>query len=194
MSGFVERVFAGKWVAGATVKDALRRAKELNALRISAIINFLGEDFKDKKEATDAVFTYLQLMNEIKKNKIDASVSVKVTQLGLEVSREFARKNFERIANRARRHGIFLWLDMEAPDTIDDTISIYESQVRRRGVGIALQARMKRSEKDLRRLLRKKAVVRLVKGAYKGSAKSAFDTKEKVDRNFALLMLSLFKG
>jgi proline dehydrogenase len=190
----LERLLAGRWIAGERVSDAVRRTKELNAIHTGAIINCLGEDFDDKQEAASAVFTYLQLMSEIKKSKLDASISVKLTQLGLRISKGLALRNLERISNRARKLGIFVWIDMESPDAIDDTLSIYESQARKRGVGITLQARMKRSDRDMRKLLRKRAVIRLVKGSYKDIARYAFENQDKTDQSFVALMRMLFKG
>lgn len=192
--GVFEKIFAGKWIAGARISDALKRAKELNASHTGAILNCLGEEFEDQQYVSEAVFTYLQLIKEMRKNKVDASISVKATQLGLNIGKGLAGRNYAKIANFARKHGVFVWLDMESPETIDSIISVYETQVRKGGVGIALQARMRRSEKDLRRLLRKKAIIRLVKGAYKGSSKIAFQTKKEVDENYARLMRNLFKN
>jgi proline dehydrogenase len=194
IGGFAERIFAGRWIAGPRIVDAVRKSKELNAARMSAIINYLGEDFIDRKEVSSAVFTYLLAIKEIKKNRLDASISIKPTQMGLKISNDLARKNIERIARQGRKQGVFVWLDMEAPETIDDTISLYESQVFRGGVGLVIQAKMKRSEKDLKRLLKKKAVVRLVKGAYSGPAKAFFDSRDKIDRNFLLLARMLFRN
>jgi proline dehydrogenase len=194
ISGVFEKILVGRWIAGERMIDAVRRAKDLDALHAGTLINYLGEDLAEKQEVADATFTYLQLLNEIKKSKLNAGISLKPTQLGLKVSRTLAVRNLEKIANRARKLGIFVWLDMESPGTIDDTIFIYESQVRKKGIGMTLQARLKRSEKDLKRLLRKRAVVRLVKGAYGGTARYAFETKEKTDQNFAAMMRLLFKG
>ncbi len=194
MGDVAERIFAGRWIAGPRIADAIRRAKAINSAKMSVIINYLGEDFEDRKEVSSAVFTYLQVIKEIKRSRLDASISLKPTQIGLKISGALARRNLEKIARQGRKQGVFVWIDMEAQDTIDDTISLYESQVEQGGVGIVLQAKMKRSKKDLRRLIKKNAVVRLVKGAYSGGTKAFLDTHEKVDQNFMALSRMLFKG
>ena len=187
-----ERIFAGKWIAGARIEDALRRTRQLNALGMSAIINHIGEDLTDKHDIADAVSTNIRLIKEIKKAKLQASVSLKLTALGLRVSRAMARKNYSRIVVEARKRGVFVWLDAETQDTIDDAISIYEGQVARGGVGITVQAYLRRSGKNLERLAKRKAVVRIVKGAYSESAKIAFVTRKDTTANYRSLMHDAF--
>ncbi len=192
IGGIVERIFAGKWIAGPGIKDAVRRTKQLNALGMSAIINYIGEDLTDKREIAEAVSTNLRLINEIRKSKLQASVSLKLTALGLRVSKSMARKNYNRIVGAARRRRVFVWIDAESQDTVDDAISIFESQARRGGVGITVQAYLRSGERNLARLFKKKAPVRIVKGAYKESGKIAFDTRKETTGNYRVLMREAF--
>ncbi len=193
LSGLAERIFAGRWIAGPTAKHAMRRTRELNELGKSAIINCMGEEFIDKRDIAEAMAINLQLVKAISKNKLDASISLKITQLGLRASKKLATRNYGKIVSAARKSGIFVWLDAEKEDTIEDAIRIYESQMKRGGVGIAVQAYLKRSEKNMERLRRRKAIVRLVKGAYKESKSIAFQSREEVEENFLKLMRILFK-
>ncbi|MDE1873510.1 MAG: proline dehydrogenase family protein [Candidatus Micrarchaeota archaeon] len=188
----MERIFAGRWIAGAETGDAVRRAKRLNALGISAILNYIGEDLTDARDINDAVSTNLRLIAEIRKAKLNASVSLKLTALGLCLSRRAARKNYDRIVGAARRAGVFVWIDAESEDTIEDTIAIYEGQVRKHGVGITVQAYLRSSGKNLQRLAKRKAVVRLVKGAYSESGKIAFETRAQTTGNYRTLMHEAF--
>lgn len=188
-----EKIFAGRWIAGPSIGDAMRRAKKFNALHMSAIINYIGEDLNDRRDVSEAVATNLRLIRMLRKHGIDASISLKMTQLGLRISKKLAKENYGRIVNFARENGTFVWLDAESHDTIDDTIRIYGGQVRRGGVGIALQSYLKRSERDMSALLGKKAVIRLVKGAYKESEEIAYKTRGERMRNYAALMRQLFR-
>lgn len=188
----IEKIFAGKWIAGPNIEDAIRRTKQLNALGMSAILNHIGEELANRQQISDSVAMNLRLIREIRKAKAQASISLKLTQLGLRVGKGTAGKNYEKIVRFARENGVFVWLDAESEDTVADTISIYERQVGRGGVGIAVQAYLRESEHNLQRLLKRRAVIRLVKGAYKESKKIAFTDRNEVTANYAMLMRELF--
>ncbi len=192
VTGTIERIFAGRWIAGPEMGDALRRAKRLNDLGISAIINHIGEELTDRTRIADAIAINLRLIREIKKAKVDASISLKLTQLGLRVSNATARRNYNKIVAFARKRGVFVWIDAESADTIPGAISIYERQARRGGVGMTVQAYLRDSPRNLERLLRRGAVVRLVKGAYSEAGRTAFADRKEVTANYAMLMRELF--
>lgn len=195
LDGVLERALAGRWVAGARMRDAIARAEALNARREGAVLNYLGENFTEKGEVADAVSKYQRLVREIAHTGVDASISLKMTQLGLGMGRGMARRNYESVANLARRQGVFTWLDMETHDTVDAALSVYERQLKRKGgVGICLQASLKRTEQDARRLVEKGAVVRLVKGAYGDKDRIAFTKRNDVSANYAKLMGYLFRN
>ena len=191
----LEKAVAGRWVAGTRTKDAIARAEALSARKESAVINYLGEDFRDKWDVTETVTQYQKLIGEISRAGIDAGVSLKMTQLGLGIGRGMARRNYESLSNLARRHGIFTWLNMESHGTIDATLSVYERQLKKKGaVGICLQACMKRTEQDARRLAEKGAVIRLVKGAYRENGRIAFTKRKEVSDSYVRLMNYLFRN
>ena len=194
MHTILEKIVAGKWIAGPKIGDAINKALQLNSLGESAIINYLGEEFTERQDVSEAVKTYIALIDEIRKRSVNASVSVKITQLGLRISEKLAEENYVKLANFARSKGIFLWLDMESSDTVSATIRAYKKQVKKGGVGIAIQAYLRRSAKDVASLVQKHAVIRLVKGAYSESSKVAFKSKQEVNKSYESLMLYLFKN
>ncbi len=187
----LEKLIAGRWIAGPEIEDAIKVSRSLNRIGISTLVNYLGEEFKDKKQVEDAVRTYQKLIEEIKKNSVDSSISVKMTQLGLRIGKAYAIKNYLKLAKLAKP--LFVWLDMESSDTVDATIEAYEKALELGNVGICLQAYLKRSYKDMKRLIKKRAVIRLVKGAYREKLGVALQSKKAIDSNFELLMNYLFK-
>lgn len=193
LSDFLERFFAGRWIAGPAIGDAVSKARELNSLGEEAILNYLGEQFTEKEDVEDAVSTYLRLIRDMGKNRLRASIAVKITQLGLLISEAVAMQSYGRIVAEARKRHIFVWLDMESHDTIDSTIETYLSQARKGGVGIAIQSYLKRSGRDVQRLVKQGAVVRLVKGAYKESEEIAFRGRAEITSNYARLLRYLFE-
>jgi proline dehydrogenase len=193
-SEFLERAIASKWIAGPSINDALRRAEHFNKLGMHAIINYLGEELTSEKEVEDAVEKYASIIREIKNNRLNASISVKITQLGLRIGKALAYKNYDKLAESARKNKVFLWLDMEASDTVDETIKAYERQVDKGNVGIAIQAYLRRSANDIRELVETNGVVRLVKGAYSEKREIVFQRKEEINKNYERLMLYLFKN
>jgi len=193
-SELFERAIAGKWIAGPSISDALRRAEHLNKLGIHAIINYLGEELTSEKEVEDAVEKYVSIIRDIKNNGLDASISVKITQLGLRIRKELAYKNYDKLAEYAHKNKVFLWLDMEASDTVDETINAYKRHVAKGNVGIAIQAYLRRSANDIKELAKRNGVVRLVKGAYSEKREIAFQRKEEINKNYERLMLYLFKN
>jgi len=190
----IEKIIAGKWIAGPKVEDAIARAAKLNELGEGAIVNYLGEEFTDTQQVADALSHYKDLVARIKSKRVHADISLKITQLGLRISYATALKNYHTIAGAARRAGIFVWLDMESSDTLEATIRAYSSELRLGGVGICLQAYLKRTESDMKKLVKKGAVIRLVKGAYKEPVSRAFQTRQEVSENYERLMRYLFKN
>lgn len=187
----VERILAGRWIAGPAIADAVATARTLNAQGMRALINYLGEDFTSKSDIDDAVNTYLKLIMELKKTGAKADISVKPTQLGLSMSaKEFAR-NYRHILAFAAKHGVFVWLDMEDSKYVTQTISAFIS-ARSHNKGICIQAYLSRSFDDVRKLVRHNAVIRLVKGAYVPSTHARVGDKHKTNSNFIKIMRYLF--
>ncbi len=193
MSAFAERILAGRWIAGPEASDAIRVSRRLNSVNISAILNYLGEDLKYRGEIRDAVHTYLHLMNLIKSGRINASLSIKPSQIGLSINYELARYNYSYLAKAARSYGVFLWMDMESHSTVNDTLRMYKSELRNGNVGICLQAYLRRSMDDLKDMVRLNGTIRLVKGAYKEGSDVAFPTREQITKNYSSMMGYLFR-
>ncbi len=194
VSSAIERAIAGKWIAGAGINDAIRRTKELNARGIRTQINYLGELFSDRKDVEESVNTYLKLIERISNEGVKADIAVKSTQIGMLISASYAARNYSKIVGAARRRGVFVWLDMEEAEFVDRTISLYKTQVKNGGVGICIQSYLKRSERDIRNLIRSKAAIRLVKGAHASSKMKDYMPRPWATRNYRKLMGALFMG
>jgi proline dehydrogenase len=186
---------AKKWISGYTYKDAISAAKETNSKRMSAILNFLGEESIDVKQVEQTVNEYCSLLDLLKSNEIDGCISVKPTQIGLTISYEMCLYNFKQIANKAKSLGKFMWIDIESFQFVENTIAIYLELFKEyKQTGLAIQAYLKRSSSDLLHLLEEGANVRVVKGAYRESENNAFQSADKINLNFSKLMQMLFEN
>ncbi len=193
LNAYVEKIFAGRWIAGYYLQDALDRTKTFNSKGISTIINFLGEDIRDEEKTKNSVEKYIDLIDGIKKQKLRASISIKLTQIGLLINYKKAFSNYVKIARYAKSSRIFVWLDMEGPENVDAAIKMYESALQYGNVGICIQSYLKRSETDVEDLVKKKAVIRLVKGAYKIKSEGiVFKSRRAVNSNYMRIMRFLF--
>ncbi|MFQ5816198.1 MAG: proline dehydrogenase family protein [Candidatus Hydrothermarchaeaceae archaeon] len=186
---------ARRWIAGVRLEEALARAKAENERGVRAIIKYLGEHILYSSEVEAAKREYVELLRAISGTGIDGCISVKPTQMGLRIDRQYCRENMIELARAARDVGIFMWLDMENSKYTEDTISIYGYLLAEyREVGIAIQASLKRSSEDIRNLTKTGAKIRLVKGAYPESAEIAWTGKEDVDTKYVELMEYLFQN
>ncbi len=192
VSGILEKIFSGRWIAGPEIDDALKMASRLNAKRIHVLINYLGEDFSEKSDVDQTTKKYVKLISEIKSRELNASVSVKPSQLGMHIGYELARGNYEKIVDAGRKNNVFVWLDMEEYGTVSQTIRLYLSRSKNGGTGICIQSYLKRSIADIKRLVKNNAVIRLVKGAYSAPAKYAYTSRESTTKNYEKLMRYLF--
>ncbi|HEY6202019.1 MAG TPA: proline dehydrogenase family protein [Candidatus Limnocylindria bacterium] len=177
-----------RFMPGADADSALDAAVKFRKDRISAVLTQLGENITRIEEAEEVVADYLALLDRIGTDQLDADISVKLTQLGLDLDGERAFGNVRRLAERAATIGRTVWIDMEGSAYTERTVSLYE-RVRRvhANTGVCLQAYLRRSAADIQRLLPLDPVIRLVKGAYAEPASIAFQTREEVDRNFVAL-------
>ncbi|MBU4220625.1 MAG: proline dehydrogenase family protein [Euryarchaeota archaeon] len=185
--------FVRHWIAGETPGDAIASAKKKNRAGLGAIINFLGEHVRDKIEAQENVEKNIKLLSDIEKEKVNASISLKLTSLGLLIDKRLCLSNVEKIASVASSKNIFVWIDMENSPYTEDTIDIYLDIFTKFGnAGIAIQANLKRSENDVRRITAEGGMIRLVKGAYSEKKDIAFFRRSEVTKNFSKLMGFLF--
>ncbi len=191
LSVLFERIFARRWIAGPGLDDALAIVRRLNSRGISAQINYLGEAFREKSRVKESVDMYLRIINEIKNHRLKADVALKLSEIGLGVGVSFARENYSKIVNFALSRGIFVWIDMEEHELIDDTLSIYRSFIKNGNVGVCIQSYLKRSEADLQKIARLGGVIRLVKGAYSESTEISYKEPLRTS-NYLKLMDYLF--
>ncbi|MGH9804537.1 MAG: proline dehydrogenase family protein, partial [Candidatus Acidiferrales bacterium] len=185
--------FAKRFIAGETMDDGLRVAAELNAAGRLVIMNRLGEFVSERREAEEVCDSYCQMLQELSRRKVNGSISIKPTQLGLTFAPDLCRKLTLRVVQQAAALSNFVEVDMESSDTVAATVDLFEA-VRRQheNVGLAVQSYLYRSEKDLLRLKPLHPKIRLVKGAYREPASVAYPKKRQVDENYVKLMRLLF--
>lgn len=159
---------AAKFVAGETVAGAIEHVQMLNGRNVMGILNLLGEHYNDPEDAAADTDAYLEIINDIEKTDIDVCISVKPTQIGLDIGEQTFESNLTEIVDRGAEKGVFVWVDMEDHTITDAILDAYEPLVRRHkgGVSVCLQANFKRTHKDLERLADALGKVRIVKGAY----------------------------
>ena len=191
----IARNAATKFVAGETHDVALRTAAELNRDGYRATLDLLGESVSDRTEALAATEEYARSLDLIEQSEATTTISLKLTQLGLDIDTDFCRANLERIVEHAARLDNFVRIDMEGSDYTQRTLDIfYDVFERHRNVGVVIQSYLKRSESDIRRLVQLSAPVRLCKGAYDEPASIAFKDKAEVDASYVRLMKMLLDG
>jgi proline dehydrogenase len=187
--------FARRFIAGETVEEAIRDARLLQERGLRLTLDYLGESVKTSEEATAATREYLRLIEVIVASGIERNLSLKLTQLGVDVDRATCVDNLRRILDPAARHGFFVRIDMENSPYTDVTLEVFETlwQQEYRNVGLALQAALRRTGQDVQRMIALGARVRLVKGAYKEPVAIAFQQKAEVDEAFSRLMRLLLE-
>lgn len=179
--------FAARFVAGETVDHALAALRDLNAAHISATLDLLGESVRRPEEAWAARDTYLQLLDRIHAASADANVSVKLTQMGLDIDETLCVENLRAILQRARQHGSFVRIDMEGSPYTQKTLDLFTRTVFPEfgpSAGVVLQSYLRRTAADVEAMILLGARVRLCKGAYKEPATIAFPDKRDVDANY----------
>lgn len=192
--GFVRRAVA-RFMPGETLDDALAAAEAVRGLGISTLLTLLGENVSDPAEAEAVARHYLEVLDRAAERRLDAQISVKLTQLGLDLGVEKVRGHLGVVARRAAERGSFVWLDMEDSSYTDRTLEIYtELRERHSNVGVCLQAYLRRSERDLSDLLPLRPAIRVVKGAYREPKSLAFPRRSDVDRNYLRLAARLLEA
>ena len=185
----VARRLSSRFVAGETVEDALRVARHVNSEGIFVTLDHLGESVTSLEEAAAARDVYLCVLEEIDRNAITGSVSLKPTQFGMDFSAEQCRANVEQLVRRAAELRNFVRVDMESSAYTERTLALVSGLHAQYGaVGTVIQSYLYRSRNDVEALCRQNIRVRLCKGAYLEPAAVAFQRKSEVDRNFVLLM------
>ena len=171
---FVQRSVS-RFMPGETAEDALPVAADLARQKIGSVLTKLGENVTDAREAEQVMQHYLDVLAKISAQGLDAELSVKPTQLGIDLDADLCYANLKNIIERENPQRV-VWIDMEASQYVDPTLDLYRrAKSEFRNVGVCVQAYLYRTAKDLESLLRLGPAIRLVKGAYQEPASIAYN-------------------
>jgi proline dehydrogenase len=184
-----------KFMPGERLEDALDAAASLRQAGITTVITQLGENVTQRSQAEGVCQHYLHVLDEVRARGLDSEPSVKLTQLGLDVSKDLCMQLLDTIAGRANALGNYLWIDMEGSPYTEVTLELYRAmRSKYPKTGIALQAYMRRSPADLESLVKIGGTVRLVKGAYREPPDVALQSREAVDEAYYTLACRMLES
>lgn len=187
--------FARAFVAGERVSDAVKAVRKLNEKGIMVTLDVLGENVKDVKTAENAVNAYIEVLDVIAKEGLDSNVSLKLTQMGLDIDYKFCLENIKKIAKKAEETGNFVRIDMEGSFYTQKTLDLFKEVFKDfKNVGIVIQAYLKRSIDDIKDLNQLGAKVRICKGAYKEPHEIAYKKMKEIRENFLKICKLLFEN
>jgi proline dehydrogenase len=183
-----------RFMPGETSDDALAAAFDLHVLGIGSLYTRLGENITELAQAEGVADHYVDLFDRIRDRELDGEISVKLTQLGLDVDIEACYGHLVRLAEHAEATGSYLWIDMEGSSYVDVTLDLFERlRAGHPRTGICLQAYLRRTAADVERLLPLEPAIRLVKGAYDEPRSIAFRSKREVDASYLGLAVTLLR-
>jgi proline dehydrogenase len=189
--GFVRRSVT-RFMPGEQIEDALEAATQLRGLEITTILTRLGENLTKLEEFEEVTQHYLDVLDKVAAAGLDAHISIKPTQLGLDLDRALCERNLDRLIERAEQRKNFVWIDMEGSPYVDPTIALFKrSRAKSSRVGIALQSYLYRTPKDVEALIPLGPAIRIVKGAYLEPPDVAYPKKSDVDAAFYTLCTRL---
>lgn len=190
------RFGASRFVAGETIQNAIATVSELNESGCEVTLDHLGEFVFSDEEANESADMCIKTLDAIAEAGVRSHLSLKMTSLGLDISRDLCMNNMRRILEKAKEYGIFVRIDMEDYNHCQISLDIYrELRQQYDNVGIVIQAYLYRTEQDVGDLNALSANLRLVKGAYKESPEVAFPEKKDVDENYKkIIQLHLMNG
>jgi len=187
---FVRRSVS-RFMPGESLDAAMEAARGLEQKKIASVFTNLGENVKDRAEALQVTGHYLEVLRRIHESGLNTEISVKLTQLGLDLSADFCLENLDRIIAHEKKDAI-VWVDMEASPYVDATLDIYKRALAKYpNAGICLQTYLYRTQKDVEGLLPMRPSIRLVKGAYKEPPEIAYPNKHDVDENYFALATAM---
>lgn len=190
---FVRRSVS-RFMPGERIEDAIEAARELKIAGITTILTKLGENLTSAAEADEVFAHYVDVMSRVKAARLDAQISVKPTQLGLDFDEPRCARHLLALCERAAAVGNLVWIDMESTLYVDRTLALFRAARERfRNVGVAIQAYLYRSEKDVEQLAPRGCAIRVVKGAYKEPPNLAYPKKQDVDENYFKLVTRLMR-
>ena len=179
------RVFAGKYIAGEELQDAINLVKQLNSKGIFATLDVLGESIQNKEEAIEAKKKCIEVIEAIETNKLMANLSIKPTQMGLAIDEEFAFQQILEIVQKAKSFDNFVRIDMEDSPFTDPTLRVYKKLNEKIGhVGVVLQAYLKRTLSDIKQLNKLGTNYRICKGIYVEPESIAYKKRQAIRDNF----------
>ena len=187
----IARKFASRFVAGETIEEAVKAARDLSASGITPSLDLLGESVTAEAEAVAARNQYLAMLDRMAAQGVEVNVSVKLTQMGLDIGEDLCYVNMSRILDKARELRGFVRLDMESSEYAQRTLDFFGQRLfgsYGSHCGVVIQSALRRSEQDIEGLIAMKARVRLCKGAYLEPPAVAFPDKSDVDKNYVRLM------
>ncbi|MGM0388965.1 MAG: proline dehydrogenase family protein [Natrinema limicola] len=186
---------ADRFVAGESPATALEHVRRLNEQNVKGIVNLLGEHYEDRDAVAADVAEYRHLVTDIAGSGLEACISVKPSQLGLDLGEDVFRAELATIVDTAVEHGVFVWIDMEDHTTTDATLEAFETVGREHGgsVGVCMQANLRRTRADIKRLADVPGKVRFVKGAYDPPADVAYTDSTRVDQEYRTLLEYAFE-
>ena len=186
-TAFVRRSVSA-FMPGEHLQDAMAAAATLERQGVHAIFTKLGENLTRADDAEEVTRHYLEVLDTVQGAGLDAHISVKPTQLGLDLDGELCFRNLQRLIDRAEERQNFVWIDMEGSPYVDPTLDLFRrTRARSARIGIALQAYLYRTAADVESLIPLGAAIRLVKGAYLEPPAIAYPKKADVDENFYAL-------
>ena len=186
-------VFAKRYIAGDKLEDAVNVSRKLNKEGAMTTIDVLGEFVSTKEETEHYRDLAIKVLEEIDKSGIEANLSLKLTQMGLKISRKLCLSNVEMILKRAKELGNFVRIDMEDSTCTTDTVEIYDSFRETYNIGAVLQAYMRRTINDIQYLSDKPMNFRLCKGIYDEPRVIAYKDYDIVNENYKYCLETLFK-
>jgi proline dehydrogenase len=190
------RKLASRFVAGETIDEAIATVRDLNSSNLSASLDLLGESVLHVAEAQRACRTYLDLLDRIHQSRANANVSVKLTQMGLDIDEQLCIGNMRAIIGKAKQFDSFVRIDMEQSGYTGKTLQLFTDVFYPEfgnAVGVVLQSYLRRTAADVDDMIRLGARVRLCKGAYKEPEDVAFPDKRDVDANYVACMERLLE-
>jgi len=189
--GFVRRSVS-RFMPGEQIEDALAAAKAQQSLGITTILTRLGENLTRVEEAEEVTQHYLDVLDRVAAAGLDAHISIKPTQIGLDLDPALCERNLDRVIERAEQRNNFVWIDMEGSPYVDPTLDLFRrARAKSTRVGVAIQAYLYRTPGDVEALIPLGPAIRIVKGAYLEPPEVAYPKKSDVDEAFYKLCTRL---
>ncbi len=187
--------FSRKYIAGDSLDDGIKVVKELNSRNIKATMDVLGEDISEISEAYASRDQYLETLERIRDEKVDANVSIKLSQMGLRIDRQKCIEIMTEIVKKAQEYGNFVRIDMEDVTATDDTLHVYRALKEKfTNVGVVLQAYLRRTINDINSLWGQGLNFRLCKGIYIEKRQFAYKQMRIINESFAYNLRKMFEA